>query len=93
MNVSLIKDSFISLHRYLEQNDFAGYEYDDLLGSRLVSALTFDNLYLKIVAVQIAKRSFVNVRPLLGVRKLKSTKALAALSLIRILMSLILPPV
>jgi hypothetical protein len=66
---------FENLHRYLVRNNFAGYEYDDLLASPLVDLLTFNSLYLKIAAVQVAKRCFINPRKLLGVKKLKSTKA------------------
>jgi uncharacterized protein YyaL (SSP411 family) len=73
--MEIIKNVFDSLHRYLIRNDFTGYEYDDLLASPFINFLTFNSLYLKIAAVQIAKRSFLNLRGLLGVKKLKSTKA------------------
>ncbi len=66
---------FEGLHQYLARYDFSGWEYDDLLASPLVNFLTFHSLYLKIVAVQAAKRSFINLRGILGVKKLKSTKA------------------
>lgn len=70
-----VKNSFRLLSDYLIHNDFKGYEYDDLLASPLVSTLTFNSLWLKIIAVQVSKRSFINVRSLLGVPKLPSTKA------------------
>lgn len=70
-----IEKSFIALNDYLEKNEFSGYEYDDLLGSKFVSFLSFNSLVLKIIAVQIAKRSVINPRKILGVKKLKSSKA------------------
>ncbi len=70
-----IEQSFQKLSDYLAHNDFKGYEYDDLLASPFVNTLTFNSLWLKIIAVQVSKRFFINVRPLLGVPKLHSTKA------------------
>lgn len=74
MNKSDIIDTFARLHCYLEDGDFSGWEYDDLLASPFVSRLTAPSLYLKIAAVQVAKRCPINLRPLLGVPRLKSTK-------------------
>lgn len=63
-----------ALAGYLERCDYRGWEYDDLLASPLVNFLTFGRLPLQIAAVQVAKRSFINLRPLLRVPKLLSTK-------------------
>jgi hypothetical protein len=71
---------FHALHDYLKIVDYKGWEYDDLLASKFVSAFTFNSLWLKIIAVQLAKRSPFNLRPLLGVPKLHSTKAFAFIS-------------
>lgn len=68
-------DAFDSLHDYLQRNAYKGYEFDDLLSSPLVSALTGGNLLLQRIAVQVGKLSPINFRPLVGVRKLESTKA------------------
>jgi len=73
--VAKADQSFHRLMDYLIRNDFKGHEYDDLLASPFVNALTFNSLWLKIIAVQISKRFFLNLRPLLGVPKLHSTKA------------------
>jgi hypothetical protein len=54
---------------------YRGYEFDDLLGSPIVRALSFDNLLLQRVFIQVGERVPWNLRPLLGVRKLPSTKA------------------
>ncbi len=68
-------DAFDALHEYLAGVDFKGWEYDDLLASPLVNFLTRWGLYPRIAAVQVAKRAPLNLRPLLGVPKLHSTKA------------------
>lgn len=70
-----ILERFNLLHNYLVSVDYKGWEYDDLLASKFVSGLTFNSLWLKIAAVQVAKRSPFNLRKLLGVPKLRSTKA------------------
>ena len=70
-----IREKFTGLHHFLKRSDYKGWEYDDLLASRFVSASTFSSLWLKIIAVQLAKRSPFNLRPMLGVPKLHSTKA------------------
>lgn len=69
-----VEAAFHDLHDYLVRHDFKGWEYDDLLASPLVRALTGFGLYPRIAAVQIAKRFPFNVRPLLGVPRLPSTK-------------------
>ncbi|MFH2108809.1 MAG: hypothetical protein ABII93_09090 [Chrysiogenia bacterium] len=74
-NKEIVLNSLRGLTGYLERCNFAGWEYDDLLASPLVRLLTFKLLPLQIAAVQVAKRSFVNPRRILGVPKLKSTKA------------------
>ncbi len=74
-SIKNVESTFINLHRYLKQNDYKGWEYDDLLASKPVNTLTFNSLWLKIAAVQVAKRSPINLRPLLRVPKLHSTKA------------------
>ncbi len=69
------RDAFLALHDYLLRNHYKGYEFDDLLGSPLVRFLTFNNLLLQRVAVQVGKLCHVPIRPLLGIRKLESAKA------------------
>ena len=71
-----MKDILISikeLETYLEKSEFKGYEFDDYLGSPIVSVLTFNSLIFKRIAIQIGKLSPINFRKLLGVKKLRST--------------------
>lgn len=71
----LAEQSFLRLHNYLVGNDYMGYEFDDILGSKIVRTMCANNLLLKRVAVQVGKRSPLNIRPFVGVKKLASTKA------------------
>ena len=76
-SIALASEAFLRLHRYVQQQHYRGYEFDDFLGSPLVRLLSFDCLFLQRVAVQVGELLPVNVRPLLGIRKLESTKARA----------------
>lgn len=69
-----VEVAFQGLHNHLVGHDFSGWEYDDLLASPYVTSLTRFGLYPKIAAVQLAKRSPLNLRRMLGVPKLPSTK-------------------
>lgn len=73
--VLVAREAFEALDQYLVRSNYKGYEFDDLLGSPLVRFLTFGNLFLQRVAVQAGKLNPINLRPLLGVQKLESTKA------------------
>lgn len=70
-----VMDRFVDLDRLVSEADYRGYEFDDFLGSPILRALSFDNLLLKRIFIQAGERLPWNLRPLLGVRKLPSTKA------------------
>jgi hypothetical protein len=72
---ALASQAFLALHSYLRQQYYRGYEFDDFLGSPLVRFLSLNSLFLQRVAVQVGELLPLNVRPLLGIRKLESTKA------------------
>lgn len=57
------------LDAWIEAQQFRGWDPHDALNSPIVRALTFGNRYLGIAALQAVKRSPINLRPLLGVRK------------------------
>jgi hypothetical protein len=67
--------AFLWLHGYLQQQHYRGYEFDDFLSSPLARLLSLNNLFLQRVAVQVGELLPLNVRPLLGIRKLESAKA------------------
>jgi hypothetical protein len=72
---TLASQAFLGLHRYLQQQHYRGYEFDDFLASQAVRLLSLNSLFLQRVAVQAGELLPLNVRPLLGIRKLESTKA------------------
>ncbi|HWN99185.1 MAG TPA: hypothetical protein VNS63_07945 [Blastocatellia bacterium] len=75
------------LLRYCRSEGWAGYDPYDGLNSPLVRALTLNSKTLRTIATQLNKRSPVNLRPLLGIRKELNPKglALAARALIELL--------
>jgi hypothetical protein len=72
------------LLQYCRQEGWAGYDPYDGLNSPLIKTLTLNSKTLRTVATQLNKRSPVNFRPLLGIRKGLNPKgvALAARALI-----------
>lgn len=72
------------LLRYCRNEGWAGYDPYDGLNSPLIKSLTLNSKTLRTIATQLNKRSPVNFRPLLGIRKGLNPKgvALAARALI-----------
>jgi hypothetical protein len=70
-----VLDLFVELDRLVTAAGYRGYEFDDFLASPILRALSFDNLLLKRIFIQVGERLPWDVRPLLGVPKLASTKA------------------
>ncbi len=68
--------SIFQLYRWVEQNDYQGYDVFDGLNAKLLRPLTFDNPLLRTVLQQGIRRFPVNLRSLFGVRKSRSTKAM-----------------
>jgi len=68
-------DAFLKLHRHLLKESYRGYEFDDFLSSPLLRAVSRRNLLLQRVFVQVGELLPINVRALLGIRKLESAKA------------------
>ena len=58
---------------WVEQRDFKGYDPGDGLTSFL-RPLTFGNLFAERVLIQLVWKTPLNIRPLLGVRPMDSTK-------------------
>src|SRR5215471_15969126 len=67
-----------SLLRYCQDNDWAGYDPYDALNSTVLRVIPFfQNKFCRIAFTQAMKRSPLNLRPLLGIRKEQNPKALA----------------
>ena len=72
-NEEKIRQSIIQVGKWVEDHNYRGYEYSDGLSSPL-KALTFGNLFLERCLLQLVRLSPVNIRPLVGVKPLDSTK-------------------
>ncbi|UCC11154.1 MAG: hypothetical protein JSW02_07275, partial [candidate division WOR-3 bacterium] len=68
------------LERFLEKDEWEGWDPYDALNSRFLQFATFEKKWLRIAAIQLLKRSPVNLRPLLGVPKSRSPKALGLIA-------------
>jgi len=72
-----ISDSIGRLAEWLEKNDYQGYDTFDGLNAQFVRRLTFETNLLRTVLQQGVRRFPVNLRPLLGIPKSRSTKGMA----------------
>lgn len=66
-------ESTAALQRWVEENEYRGYEPFDGLSSPL-RALTFRNLLAERILQQAVRQSPINIRPLVGIKPLDSTK-------------------
>ena len=62
------------LTRWAEERAFQGWEFDDFLASPLVRLLSVGNLFLQRVWLQVGERLPINLRPVICVPYLPSTK-------------------
>ncbi|WP_158748511.1 hypothetical protein [Acidobacterium sp. S8] len=75
-----IHESIQRLTGWLEENDYRGYDTFDGLSAKYVRPLTFENEFLRTALLQGVRRFPVNLRPLLGVEKSRSTKGMGFLA-------------
>jgi len=75
-----IYDSVRRLSDWLERNEYRGYDTFDGLNAKLLRPLTFNNKLLRTVLQQGVRRFPINLRPLIGVAKSRSTKAMGFLA-------------
>ncbi|MFZ2473206.1 MAG: hypothetical protein WAW52_14845 [Methanothrix sp.] len=69
----IIKNSINKLAKWVEDHNYKAYEPFDGLSS-IFRPLTFGNLFLDRLLLQLIRQSPINLRPLLGVKPLESTK-------------------
>src|SRR5271170_2788342 len=83
-NDTLSKDQILEsigrLSDWLEKNDYRGYDTFDGLSSKYLRPLTFETKFLRTVLQQGVRRFPLNLRPLLGIPKSRSTKGMAYLA-------------
>jgi len=75
-----IMESIGRLSDWLEKNDYRGYDTFDGLSSKFLRPLTFETKFLRTVLQQGVRRFPLNVRPLLGIPKSRSTKGMGYLA-------------
>jgi hypothetical protein len=77
---ALIYESIGRLSRWLEENDYRGYDTFDGLSARFLRPLTFETKLLRILLQQSVRRFPVNLRPVLGIAKEHSSKGMGFLA-------------
>jgi hypothetical protein len=70
---SFIEKSLLKVERWVEQNEYRGYEPFDGLSS-FVRPLTFGNIFAERLLQQLVRQCPINLRPVLGVTRKESTK-------------------
>jgi rhamnogalacturonyl hydrolase YesR len=73
--IEKVKNSILKVEKWVEDHKYIGYEPFDGLSSYL-RPLTFGNLFAERVLLQIGRQSPINLRPLLGIKPLESTKGM-----------------
>ena len=68
------------LSDWLERNDYKGYDTFDGLSARYLRPFTFETKILRITLQQSVRRLIVNLRPLLGIEKTRSSKGMGFLA-------------
>ena len=68
--------SILRLTSWLEACDYRGYDTFDGLSSKILRPFTFNNQFLRQVLQQAVRRFPLNVRPLVGIGKSRSTKGM-----------------
>jgi len=75
-NIEVIKDSIKKLDLWLEKNNYKAYDPFDGLNARFLRYLTFNRRYLNIALQQSVRRFPLNLRPILGIKRSCSSKAM-----------------
>jgi hypothetical protein len=73
-------ESINRLSRWLEANNYQGYDPFDGLNARFLRPLTFESPLLRIVLQQGVRRFPLNLRPFLGIKRNYSTKGMGFLA-------------
>ena len=68
--------SIVRLNDWLEKNDYRGYDTFDGLSAKYLRPLTFETKLLRTVLQQGVRRFPLNLRPVLGIPKSRSTKGM-----------------
>jgi hypothetical protein len=72
-----ISESIGRLNQWLEKHDYRGYDTFDGLSAKFIRPFTFETKLLRTVLQQGVRRFPLNVRPLLGIPRSRSTKGMS----------------
>jgi rhamnogalacturonyl hydrolase YesR len=75
-----VRESIARVTHWLEKNDYSGYDTFDGLNARFARPFTFETKFLRTALQQGVRRFPVNLRPLLGVARSRSTKGMGFLA-------------
>jgi rhamnogalacturonyl hydrolase YesR len=75
-----IYESIGRLSDWLEKNDYRGYDTFDGLSAKYLRPLTFETKFLRTVLQQGVRRFPINLRPMFGIPKSRSTKGMGYLA-------------
>jgi hypothetical protein len=75
-----IFESIGRLADWLERNDYRGYDTFDGLNAKYLRPLTFETNFLRTVLQQAVRRFPLNLRPVFGIPKSRSTKGMGFLA-------------
>jgi hypothetical protein len=75
-----LHESITRLADWLERNDYSGYDTFDGLNARFARPFTFETKFMRTLLQQGVRRFPINLRPLLGVAKSRSTKGMGFLA-------------
>lgn len=64
-----VRNALDGLLRFVESRDYAGYDPYDALNSPLIRRLGSKSKWTRVAFTQVLRRSPINIRPLLGVKK------------------------
>jgi polysaccharide biosynthesis protein VpsJ len=79
-NQQQIYECINCLNAWLEKHDYSAYDTFDGLNAKLLRPLTFETKYLRMALQQGVRRFPINLRPLLGIEKSRSAKAMGFLA-------------
>jgi polysaccharide biosynthesis protein VpsJ len=77
---SQIYESILRLTEWLDENDYRGYDTFDGLNARFLRPFTFETTFLRQVLQQGVRRFPLNLRPLLGITRQRSSKGMGFLA-------------
>jgi hypothetical protein len=72
-----VQQTCIRALEWAKKQDYTGYDKHDGLNSPLLKTLSFNNKWLRMLFIQGVMRFPVNIRPLLGVKKVRNPKGIA----------------